>query len=636
MKDHQLLNGGERRFSPLLSRRRFVQGVAAGGIAACFGMTPERLFGGTAPAPAIPTLTGTDFDLEIGPAPVRFSGSPAIATAINGSVPAPILRWRKGDRVRLRVTNRLPVSTSIHWHGIILPFRMDGVPGISFDGIAPGETFEYAFQVNQTGTYWYHSHSEFQEQTGMYGAIVVDPPGPDPYGADRDYVLVLSDWTDEDPQRVYAKLKKLSHYYNRNERTLGDLLRDIEERGVEGTWRDRQMWNDMRMSDRDLSDVTGYTYTFLMNGQPAPKGWMGLFGRGEKVRLRIINASAMTFFDFRIPELAMTVIAADGQDVEPVTVDEFRIGVAETLDVLVEPKADRAYTLFAQAIDRSGYARGTLTPHPSLEAPVPSMDRLPILTHGDMGMGHGAHAGHDMASMDNERHSGHDMGSMDHSRHTEHDMASMDHSRHAGHDMGSMSQSEHAGHQMQAAASMGSGGAGYGSARPLVHAETEYGPHVDMRADAAQYRLDDPGVGLRNNGRRVLTYADLRNRAKTPDPREPGREIELHLTGNMSRYMWSMNGIKFADAEPLRLQYGERVRITLVNDTMMNHPIHLHGMWSDLETGDGNHIPRKHTVVAQPGAKISYLITADAAGGWAYHCHLLYHMPGMFREVVVS
>jgi CopA family copper-resistance protein len=309
----------------------------------------------------------------------------------------------------------------------------------------------------------------------------------------------------------------------------------------------------------------------------------------------------------------MTVVAADGQDVEPVSVDEFRIGVAETLDVLVEPKADRPYTVFAQAIDRSGYARGTLTPDPALKGRVPSMDPLPILTHMDMGMdmSGGAHAGHDMSAMD----------------HGGHEMSAMDHSQHAGHDMAGMKPS---------ASRMGSGLAGYGSNREVVHTETERGPHVDMRADGAQYRLDDPGVGLRNNGRRVLTYADLRNRHRTPDPREPGREIQLHLTGNMSRYMWSINGIKFADAEPLRLRFGERVRLTLVNDTMMNHPIHLHGMWSDLETGDGRHIPRKHTVVVQPGAKISYLVTADARGGWAYHCHLLYHMPGMFRKVVVS
>ena len=594
-------HGLEPSGEPNLTRRRFVQGLGAGAVLT--GLSPASLFAGAAPTGGPQTLRGTDFRLTIDREPVNFTGSPAVATAINGSVPAPILRWREGDTLTLRVTNRLPVSSSIHWHGIILPTRMDGVPGISFDGIAPGKTFEYRFRVGQSGTYWYHSHSGFQEQTGMYGAIVVDPRGRDPHGADRDYVVMLSDWTDESPERVYAKLKKLSHYYNRNERTVGNMFRDVREHGVAGAFRNRGMWNQMRMSDRDLSDVTGYTYTFLMNGQTPTDGWTGLFRRGEKVRLRFINSSAMTFFDLRIPGLAMTVIAADGQDVEPVTIDEFRLGVAETLDVLVEPKADRAYAIFAQAIDRSGYARGTLTPDPALAAPVPAMDPLPILTHTDMGMA---------MEMD-----GMDHGSMRCG---------------AGMDMSKDSQGTHGG----SPAGMGSGRAGLGSDRPVTHARSEYGPHVDMRADGAQYRLDDPGVGLRNNGRRVLTYSDLRNRHRTPDPREPGREIQLHLTGNMSRYMWSINGIKFADAEPLRLSYGERVRITLVNDTMMNHPIHLHGMWSDLETGDGRHIPRKHTVVAQPGAKISYLVTADARGGWAYHCHLLYHMPGMFRKVVVS
>jgi FtsP/CotA-like multicopper oxidase with cupredoxin domain len=332
------------------------------------------------------------------------------------------------------------------------------------------------------------------------------------------------------------------------------------------------------MSDRDISDVTGYTYTFLMNGNSPADNWTGTFNKGERLLLRIINASAMTLFDVRIPGLKMTVVAADGQNVEPVTVDEFRIGVAETYDVLVTPDSDMAYSVFAQAIDRSGYAVGRLTPDLSLQADLPPMDYAPILTHGDMGMG--------------------GMDGMDHSNMSAEMMAMM----------------------------MGG----------IKHADSEYGPHVDMLAENPQYRLDDPGVGLRNNGRRVLTYADLRNLQPTPDPREPEREIELHLTGNMRRYMWSIDGIKFADAEPLMMRFGERLRITLVNDTMMNHPIHLHGVWSDLETGDDKFIPRKHTVIVQPGAKISYRVTADALGSWAYHCHLLYHMPGMFRQVVIA
>ena len=579
-------------------------------------------------------LSGSRFDLAYSPTPVNFTGKDRFATAINGSVPAPVLRWKEGDTVTLNVTNNLAEDTSIHWHGIILPSSQDGVPNISdgFKGIPPGETFTYRFPLIQNGTYWYHSHSGFQEQTGAYGAIVVDPKEPEPFSYERDYVVVLSDWSDEDPHAIYAKLKKLSHYYNFRERTVGEALAEIEEKGWSGFWADRGMWNEMRMSDRDISDVTGYTYTFLMNGVTPADGWLGLFKRGERIKLRFVNAAAMTFFDVRIPGLKMTVIASDGQYVEPVSVDEFRIGVAETYDVLVEPHDDRAYTVFAQAIDRSGYARGALTPDPSLVAEVPSLDPAPILSHGDMGMAmdHSMHGmDHGQSNMGGMDHSQHSTGGMDHSRHN---MGGMDHSQH---NMAGMDHSQHAMGQTQNPA-MGGGPAGHGSAKPVSYDEVRMGPQVDMLADAAQYRLDDPGIGLRNNGRRVLTYADLFRLGPTDDPREPQREINLHLTGNMSRYMWSMNGIKFADAEPLPLKYGERVRINLINDTMMNHPIHLHGMWSDMETGDAKKIPRKYTVIVQPGAILSYLVTADALGGWAYHCHLLYHMPGMFRKVVVS
>ena len=614
-----------------LSRRRFVQGLAAGGALLGMGVSPRPSQADVLRARMGPqVLSGTRFDLTYRPTPVNFTGKDRFATAINGSVPAPVLRWKEGDTVTLNVTNNLAEDSSIHWHGIILPSSQDGVPNISdgFKGIKPGETFSYRFTVRQSGTYWYHSHSGFQEQTGAYGAIVIDPKEPEPFSYDREYVVVLSDWSDEDPHAIYAKLKKLSHYYNFRERTVGEAVAELEEKGWSGFWANRGMWNEMRMSDRDISDVTGYTYTFLMNGVTPADGWLGLFRRGERIKLRFVNAAAMTFFDVRIPGLKMTVVAADGQYIEPVTVDEFRMGVAETYDVLVEPHDDRAYTVFAQAIDRSGYARGTLTPDASLVAEVPSMDPAPILTHGDMGM-----------AMD---HGMHGMGSMDHSPDA---MAAMDDSKPA---MGAMkcgaammSGMDHGQHNMTDVGHaqempMGSGPAGYGSAEPVTHDEVRMGPQVDMLADAAQYRLDDPGIGLRNNGRRVLTYADLFRLGRTDDPREPEREINLHLTGNMSRYMWSMNGIKFADAEPLQLKYGERVRINLINDTMMNHPIHLHGMWSDVETGEPGKIPRKHTAIVQPGAMLSYLVTADAMGGWAYHCHLLYHMPGMFRKVVVS
>lgn len=593
-----------------LPRRQFVKGIAMGGALLGLGISPEDLFAADTPPSGQSILRGKRFRLTLAPQRVNFTGKERYATAVNSTVPGPILRWQEGDRVSLDVTNNLSESSSIHWHGIILPTGMDGVPDISFGGIAPGETFHYEFDVRQSGTYWYHSHSGFQEQTGLYGAIIVDPLEPEPFSYDREYVVMLSDWSDENPAAIYAKLKKMSDYYNFAERTTGDLIRDIQEKGLSQTWSDRSMWNRMRMSDRDLSDVTGYTYTYLMNGQTPAGGWTGLFKRGERVRLRIINGSAMSFFDVRIPGLTMTVVAADGQNIEPVSVDEFRIGVAEIYDVIVEPKDDRAYCIFAQAIDRTGYARGTLTPDVSLTGEVPGFDPYPILTHTDMGM--------DMASM----------SGMD-------DMAGMD-SMNSMNGMSGMEGMNHSSMNKSSTKMVMRGPAGMGSDAKIVHAETEYGPQVDMRAMNPKYRLDDPGVGLRNNGRRVLTYADLRNLYPTPDPRDPQREIQLHLTGNMTRYMWSINGIKYADAEPLQFKFGERLRITFVNDTMMNHPMHLHGMWSDLETGDGNHIPRKHTVIVQPGAKISYLVTADAMGSWAYHCHLLYHMLAMFRKVTVS
>ena len=641
----------------LPSRRRFVLGLSAGtalmGLGLNINAKPStekmrEILAGPV------TLKGTNFDLTYSPTKINLTGNERIATAINGSVPAPILRWKEGDTVTLNVTNNMAEDTSIHWHGIILPEKQDGVPGISFDGIKPGTTHQYQFKVNQSGTYWYHSHSGFQEQTGGYGAIVIDPKEPHPYKFDREHVVMLSDWTDENPTDVYHKLKKLSHYYNFRERTISDAMKEVSEDGWSTFWQKRGMWNDMRMSDRDISDVTGYTYTFLTNGQAPADGWTGLFNKGEKVLLRFINAAAMTFFDVRIPGLKMTVVAADGQYVQPVSVDEFRIGVAETYDVIVEPSSEQAYTIFSQAIDRSGYARGTLTPNVEMTAEVPEMDAGPLLTHGDMGM--------DMSSMDHGS-MGHDMGgkkvpemkcggNMNMSKpkkqlpemkcggnmNMSKPKKQLPEMKCGGNmKMGSSKESvDHSKMNMGGTAAMGSGMAGYGSSSKIIHAETEYGPHIDMRSEAPQYRLDDPGVGLRNNGRKVLTYADLRNFNKTPDPREPSREINLHLTGNMSRYMWSINGIKFADSEPLMLKYGERVRINLINDTMMNHPMHLHGMWSDLETGDPDYIPRKHTAIVQPGSRISYLVTADAKGSWAYHCHLVYHMLGMFRKVTVS
>jgi len=569
------------------------------------GEAPATLTG------SAPLLSGNEFDLAIAETPVNFTGKPRMATTINGSIPGPILRWREGDTVTLRVTNRLLVDTSIHWHGILLPFEMDGVPGISYPGIAPGQTFTYRFRVRQSGTYWYHSHSGFQEQTGVYGSIVIDPAGGVRIRADRDYVVQLSEWTDEDPMRIFAKLKMQSDYYNFSQLTFGDFLRDVNAKGFKTALDQRRMWNQMRMSPTDLADISGYTYTYLMNGTTPADNWTALFKRGERVRLRFINSGAQTFFDVRIPDLKMTVVHVDGQDVEPVTVDEIRIGVAETYDVIVEPRDDRAYTLFAQSMDRTGFARGTLAPRPGMEAAVPDIDPREQLTMADMmgAMNHGA-----MAGIDGMDHSGHDMSAMDHSQHAMQggmNMSGMDHAMHAGMTMAAPVRAQ--------------------------HARSEYGPSVDMRVDFPRTNLDDPGVGLRGNGRQVLTYADLCTVGGPLDRRDAGREIELHLTGNMERYSWSMDGLEFGHSTPVHFRHNERLRVVLVNDTMMTHPMHLHGMWSELEGPDGRFMARRHTISVQPAQRVSFLLTADALGGWAWHCHILYHMEaGMFRQVVVA
>lgn len=594
------------------SRRRFVQGLALGGAAVALGGWSGSLRAAN-PAQGQPMLAGNEFDLEIAAAPVNFTGQPRVAPMINGLLPGPILRWREGETVTLRVTNRLPVQTSIHWHGILLPADMDGVPGISFPGIAPGETFTYRFPVKQSGTYWYHSHSHFQEQTGPYGALVIEPARGERHPADRDYVVMLNDWTDLDPAHLFALLKKDSGYFNVHRPTLPELARDASMLGLRGALRERAMWNRMRMNPRDLIDVTGFTYTYLMNGMTPAGNWTGLFKPGERVRLRFINGSANSYFDVRIPGLKMNVVSADGQDVHPVEVDEFRIGVAETYDVIVQPREDRAWTIFAQSIDRSGYARGTLAPHAGMQAEVPSLDPVPVLTMADM------------------------MGAMGGSSLSARERVAEGRVR-VRQDPSAAQSAEPS---PPAPLPEGEGSMHVMPMDDMVqahHARTEFNnPGVDMRVDMPRTNLDDPGLGLRDNGRRVLTYADLRSVDAPADAREPGREIELHLTGNMERFTWSFDGVKFSDAEPIHFNYGERLRIVLVNDTMMNHPIHLHGMFSDLEDEDGEVIARKHTVNVQPAQRVTYRVTADAAGRWAYHCHLLYHMEaGMFREVVVA
>jgi CopA family copper-resistance protein len=564
------------------SRRQFVQGLAAGGAVLGLSLRPDTGWAlGTPGYPGV--LSGTDFELTVGETPMNFTGRTRPAVTVNGSLPAPILRWREGTTVNLRVRNALPAGSihgaqaSLHWHGIQLPANMDGVPGVSFDGIRRDESWLYRFTVGQAGTYWYHSHSGLQEQAGLYGPLIIDPAAPEPFAYDRDYVVMLSDWTDLAPAALLARLKKMPAYDNYRQRTLGDLVRDARSGGLQQTLADRRMWGRMRMSPSDLSDVNANTYTYLMNGTTSPGNWTGLFRPGEKLRLRFINGSAMTYFDVRIPGVKMTVVAADGQYVHPVSVDEFRMAVAETFDVIVQPAGQDAFTIFAQDTARTGYVRGTLAVQEGLQAPVPPLDARPLLTMTDMG-------GMDMSKM-----SGKDMSEMHH-----------------------------------------------GAAQS--HPDSERGnPLVDNQAMSPVSRLDDPGNGLRGNGRTVLTYAMLKSAFEDPDGRAPERELELHLTGHMEKFAWSFNGVKFTGAEPIRLRYGERLRIVLVNDTMMAHPIHLHGMWSDVEDDAGNFLVRKHTVDMPPGSKRSYRVRADALGHWAYHCHLLFHMEtGMMRTVQVE
>jgi CopA family copper-resistance protein len=645
------------------TRRRFVQGLAAGGAIAALGLRGWRTFAEGVPQTP-PTLTGSHFDLVIDYLPVHFTGHCAVATAVNGSVPGPTLKWKEGDNVTLQVTNRLKVPSSIHWHAIRLPSDMDGVPGLSFPGIAPGETFHYRFPVKQNGTYWYHAHSRFQEQTGLLGAIVIDPLEKHPIQFDREYVVMFTDWTDANPETIFSNLKQDSEYYNFHQRTAGTFFSDVKKNGLGRAISNRLMWGRMNMTPTDISDVSGFTYTYLLNGNPPNGNWTALFKPGERIRLRFINGSSATFFDVRIPGLPMTVIAADGNDTEPVTVDEFRMGVAEVYDVVVQPKDDFAYTVFAQSEDRTGYARGTLAPRMGMTAALPPMDPRPARTMVDMG---------NMAGMKMGNMSGMDMSGVD-------GMKKQDMQGTSGIDTGGFkgatsgtkeNKSEENGNQgmpgmrmgcqsVQGMAGMEIGTTGKTpfpqpgpNTMPLVPSsgaamtkvklqppnpvKMHLGPRVDMVPVQVTERLNDPGDGLANNGRRVLTYAHLRARYRGVDGRPPTREIELHLTGNMERFIWGFNGEKFSSSKPIEMQLGERVRIVLVNDTMMEHPIHLHGLWSELENGQKEFNPYKHTVIVKPSERVSYLVSADTPGEWAFHCHLLYHMEaGMFRTVVVS
>ena len=548
-----------------IPRRSFLSGSVA--LAAASALTVPAWARGGSLRHAVkgpPELSGEDINLTIDRAHFSTGGRSGHAVAINGSVPGPLVRLREGQDVRLHVTNNLDEDSSIHWHGLLVPFQFDGVPGVSFPGIRPGETFTYEFPIRQSGTYWWHSHSGLQEQAGHYGPLVIEAADGSDAQYDRDYVVLLSEFTPLHPHEVMRKLKVGEHYFNRQMQTAtnGEMSGEM-----------RREWAKMRMNPRDISDVTGSTYTFLMNGHGPADDLEYLFKPGERVRLRFINGSAMTFFNVRIPGVEMKVIQVDGQDVRDVAVDEFQIATAETYDVVVEPKAG-AHTIVAEAMDRSGMGVATLTDTPGRKGLVPPLREPVTLTMADMGM----------AGMD-------EMEGMDHSMR---DMSKLP------------PDAEPAG--------------------------------VDMVSPMPVDRMDFPGLGLDKVDHRVLRYTDLR--AKKPNPRrKPTRRMEIHLTGNMERYMWSFDGKRFTAVtdDPIRFAYDERVRVTLVNDTMMAHPIHLHGHFFELVNGaDHMHQPLKHTVIVQPGGTATFDLTANEPGDWAFHCHLLYHMhAGMMQVVTV-
>ena len=676
----------------LLERRQFLRAAALGGAGAGFaGIMPawaQPVSAGL--ARPLPAVSGSDIALTIGKVAVRVDGKVSRGVGVNGTVPAPIVRLKEGQKVRLRVTNTLDEDSSIHWHGIILPFAMDGVPGISFPGIKPRSTFNYEFDVVQSGTYWYHSHSAYQEQDGLYGPIVIDPAGPDPVTYDREHVIVLSDHSPMSGAAIYKKLKQMGGgYFNMQRLTLSGLLAGRDMPASE-----RRDWAKMRMDPSDISDVTGSTYHFTVNGYGPFDNWTGLFRPGERVRLRIINAAAQTNFNVRIPDLAMTVVQADGQNVRPVMVDEFQIGVAETFDVIVTPE-DRAYSFVSEAIDRSGLGRATLAPREGMSAPVPPLRPRPLLTMKDMGMGDMGHAGMEGMDMPGgpniaavkgvdpsaEQNASRnlwkltgwtgpaDMGSpagaasaaaaaaalaqsnaamagMDHSAMGQGTqaapatpagpMAGMNHGAMAapadpmaGMDHGAMAGQPGAAQPMPAMSH---------NMRDFRNApQVDKNPGVQTISPMPADRTGEAPVGLEGMKHRVLVYRDLVALDRNPDVRAPSRSLDIHLTGNMERYMWSFDGVKMSEpAEPIPFRLNERVRVTLINDTMMPHPIHLHGHFFELVTGHGAYGPRKHTVNVPPGGKVSFDVTADAFGDWAFHCHNLYHMTaGMMRVVSI-
>lgn len=598
-----------------INRREALKGIGSLGLlAALERLVPVSVWASELNS-AIQTTRrlGGAIELVIADQKINFDGRTGNAITINGSLPGPLIRLREGEDVVIRVTNKLMETSSIHWHGLLVPSEMDGVPGVSFAGIKPGETFTYRFPVKQYGTYWAHSHSGGQELLGVYAPLIIDPIAPDPFKYDRDHIVMLSDYSFESPSRIIANLKSLGNYYNFNRRTTGEFFRDVSKKGFSETLSDYETWSKMRMDPSDLADVTGYTLHYLMNGLSPVSNWTGTFNAGEKVRLRFINAGASTYFDVRIPGLKLTVVQADGQNVQPVVVEEFRIAPAETYDVIVEPAGDRAYTIFAETIDRSGYARGTLSPRTGMTAEIPKQRRRPTLTMKEMGMAMGGMEMGDKKA--NPKMDG--MPGMDAKPKSDDKIDGM---KMPGMNPGDMAKSEIPG------------------SVPVPHGKESHGPGNQIVPMTTQARLDEPGLGLGEDGWRVLVYADLKSLTIREDKREPEREIELHLTGNMERFMWSFNGKKYSEAKtPIAFRFGERLRFTFVNDTMMAHPLHLHGMWMELENGNGHFIPRKHTVSIKPAERVSVAITAEAPGKWAFHCHLLLHMEmGMFRVIEVS
>ena len=606
---------------PVIDRRTMLRaGAAAGGTAALAAWFPAWAQGVSLGMVApLPTVSGPDVALRIARQTMRIDGKPFRAIGINGTVPGPLIRLRQGQKVRLSVSNELDVDSSIHWHGLLVPFQYDGVPGVSFPGIKPRSNFLYEFPVNQAGTYWYHSHSGFQEQEGLYGPIVIDPAGVDPILSDREHVIVLSDHSPLTPEAIFRNMKVDPGHFNMQRQTLGGLLA-----GRDQPLKDRIDWGKMRMDPTDIADANGSTYSFLVNGHGPRDNWTGLFKPGERVRLRIINASAMTFFNVRIPGLRMTVVQADGLNVRPVEIDEFQIGVAETYDVIVTPSDDRAYTFVGEATDRSGMARATLAPRAGMAAEVPPLRKRPLATMTDMGMG-------DMSGMDM---SGSAMAGMDHAA-MGHGAQTMDMSVPSPDT--SMPEMDMSG-AAPAAGSMPGMDHGSMKMRDFSAApQVKHDPGVQTISPMPMDRTGEPGQGLADVGHKVLTYRDLMALDRNPDVRAPDRSLDLHLTGNMERFMWSFDGVKMSDHHaPIPFIEGERVRVNLINDSMMSHPIHLHGHFFELVTGHGGHAPRKHTVIVQPGGKVTFDVTADAVGDWAFHCHLLYHMAaGMMRVVSV-